>query len=552
MRARHSDTDVAAPPTTLLLGRASVGKSALIHALTDEPGRNVNFRGTAVPCSEYTTPGRVFVDTPGLHRASDADTVRRTLEALADADEVLLVASATQLDEDLDLLLPLVQGRRASIAVTRWDLVADHAPAREAIARMSLATGLPFVVLDARSPDAAAIEELQAAVAAPGDVRHERTPVRAGWRIEPRPGLLDHRVAGPAIAIILLIVPAVIAVLAANQVAAWLDPLAAAATTPLAGQVLGWPGPLGAVLAGDYGLLTMGPLLFVWAVPTVLVYSVLISAYKASGLADRIGTALHPLLRPVGLHGRDVTRVLMGFGCNVPAIVSTRSCSACTRPTTVGAISFGSACSYQMGATLAVFAAAGRGGLVVPYLVLLVATTLLYTRLISQREARSTLNALLIEPRTFLTRPSVAAIGAETRGTVWAFFRTALPTFFAIAMVASLLDWSGVLDAAGGLLGPAMAAFALPVEAALPTVLAAVRKDGILLLAEEGTVASLSASQLLVATFLAGTVLPCLVTAITIGRELGLRFAGRLVVQQAAFAGAVAAAVGWGAAAFGG
>ena len=552
MRAERSDTDVAAPPTTLLLGRASVGKSALVRALTGQPARNVNFRGTTVPCSEYTTSSRVFVDTPGLHRASDADTVRRTLEALVDADEVLLVASATQLDEDLDLLLPLVQGRRASIAVTRWDLVADHAAAREAIARMSLATGLPFVVLDARRPDAAALEELQAAVTEPGAVRHERTPVRAGWRIEPRRGLLDHRVAGPATAVVLLVVPALLAVLGANQVAAWLEPLSLAITTPLAEQVEGWPGPLAAVLAGDYGLLMMGPLLFVWAVPTVLVYAVLISVYKASGLADRIGTALHPLLRPVGLHGRDVTRVLMGFGCNVPAIVSTRSCSACTRPTTVGAISFGSACSYQLGATLAVFAAADRSSLVVPYLALLVGATLVYTRLISQPDARSTLNTLLIEPRTFLTRPSVAAVGAEARGTVWSFFRTALPTFFAIAMVASLLDWSGVLDAAGGLLGPAMAVFALPVDAALPTVLAAIRKDGILLLAEEGAVASLSATQLLVATFLAGTLLPCLVTAITIGRELGLRFTGRLVAQQAAFAGAVAAAVGWASAAFGG
>ena len=552
MRAERSDTDVAAPPTTLLLGRASVGKSTLVRALTGQPARNVNFRGTTVPCSEYTTSSRVFVDTPGLHRASDADTVRRTLKALVDADEVLLVASATQLDEDLDLLLPLVQGRRASIAVTRWDLVADHAAAREAIVRMSLATGLPFVVLDARRPDTAALEELQAAVTEPGTVRHERTPVRAGWRIEPRHGLLDHKVAGPATAVVLLVVPALLAVLGANQVAAWLDPLTLAVTTPLAERVAGWPGPLAAVLAGDYGLLMMGPLLFVWAVPTVLVYAVLISVYKASGLADRIGTALHPLLRPVGLHGRDVTRVLMGFGCNVPAIVSTRSCSACTRPTTVGAISFGSACSYQLGATLAVFAAADRSSLVVPYLALLVAATLVYTRLISQPDARSTLNTLLIEPRTFLTRPSFTAVGAEARGTVWAFFRTALPTFFAIAMVASLLDWSGMLDAAGGLLGPAMAVFALPVDAALPTVLAAVRKDGILLLAEDGAVASMSATQLLVATFLAGTLLPCLVTAITIGRELGLRFTGRLVAQQAAFAGAVAAAVGWASAAFSG
>ena len=552
MCAKRSDINVAAPSATLLLGRENVGKSTLVHALTGQPARSANFRGTTVSCREYTVAGRVFVDTPGLHRASDADTVRLTLEALADADEVLLVASATQLDEDLDLLLPLVQGRRASIAVTRWDLVADHAGAREAIARMALATGLPIVVLDARRPDAAALAELQAAVTAPGAVRHERMPVRAGWRIEPRRGLLDHKVAGPASAVVLLIVPAVLAVLAANQIAALLEPLVEAGTIPLAERIVGWPGPLGAVLAGDYGLLTMGPLLFVWAVPTVLVYAAVIGVYKTSGLADRIETTLQPLLRPIGLHGRDVTRTLMGFGCNVPAIVSTRSCSACTRPTTVGAIAFGSACSYQLGATLAVFAAAGRSDLVVPYLALLVVATLVYTRLTSDPAARSALNTLLIEPRTFLTRPSVAAVGAETRVTVSAFFRTALPTFFAIAMVASLLDWSGVLDAAGRLLEPAMAAFALPVEAALPTVLAAVRKDGILLLAEEGTVASLSAAQLLVATFLAGTVLPCLVTAITIGRELGLRFTGRLVVRQAGFAVAVAATVGWAAAAFAG
>jgi hypothetical protein len=37
-----------------------------------------------------------------------------------------------------------------------------------------------------------------------------------------------------------------------------------------------------------------------------------------------------------------------------------------------------------------------------------------------------------------------------------------------------------------------MAVFALPRAAALPIVLAAVRKDGILLLAEDGTAASMS------------------------------------------------------------
>jgi len=177
VRADRHDIDVAAPSTTLLLGRAGVGKSALVRALAGQASRSINFRGTTVPCSEYTTSGRVFVDTPGLHRASDADTVRRTLDALEDADDVLIVASATQLDEDLGLLLPLVHGRRASIAVTHGGLGADHASAREAIAYTALATGLPFVVLDARRPDAAALEELRAA-ASGGDPSHLATERR--------------------------------------------------------------------------------------------------------------------------------------------------------------------------------------------------------------------------------------------------------------------------------------------------------------------------------------------------------------------------------------
>ena len=37
-----------------------------------------------------------------------------------------------------------------------------------------------------------------------------------------------------------------------------------------------------------------------------------------SGLVTRMTVALHPTMRPVGLTGRDLVRVVMGFGCNVP------------------------------------------------------------------------------------------------------------------------------------------------------------------------------------------------------------------------------------------
>jgi len=536
----------ATAPSVLLVGKESVGKSALVRALGGGNATSQNFRGTTVACETYDTGRYTLVDAPGILRASDSETTRLALDALQDADRLLLVVQATHLDEDLDEFLPLVAGHRAVVAVTFWDRVEDHGPAREVVARLSLSLGAPVIPVDARSVPEDVSRSLIDALDDPGVIEHTSAPVRAGWRIEPRRTLLERRLLGPVLATLLLLGPAVLAVLSANAVAGWLEPLVEWLTGPASEPIAAWPAPLRDVLAGDYGFMTMGPLLFVWAVPTVVVYALVIAAYKASGLVDHIGTALHPLLRPVGLHGRDVTRVLMGFGCNVPAVISTRPCSGCTRPTTVGAIAFGSACSYQLGATLAVFAAAGRSGLVVPYLVILVLATLVYARLTSPAIARSPLNALVVEHRTFLARPAMGAVWHEASGTVREFVQKALPIFSGITLVASLLAWAGALDLAARGLGPVMAMFNLPADSALPAILASVRKDGLLLLAEEGTVESMTAVQTLAAVFLAGLMLPCLVTALTVARELGARFAAAMVARQALAAMVVTLTVAWG------
>ncbi|MEM4782339.1 MAG: hypothetical protein QXG03_12380, partial [Halalkalicoccus sp.] len=102
---------------------------------------------------------------------------------------------------------------------------------------------------------------------------------------------------------------------------------------------------------------------------------------------------------------------VMGFGCNVPAVVNTRACSDCTRCTTISAISFGSACSYQLPATLAVFAAVGMSWLVGPYLFVLAATTLVYVAVIAPPEVRH--SATIVERRTFLQRPDPRAVARE-------------------------------------------------------------------------------------------------------------------------------------------
>jgi ferrous iron transport protein B len=152
----------------------------------------------------------------------------------------------------------------------------------------------------------------------------------------------------------------------------------------------------------------------------------------------------------------------------------------------------------------------------------------------------------MIEHRTFLEFPRWSAIWREAKGTLNQFFTNAIPIFLVITLIASVLDWLGILNGLGGLINPAMGLFRLPLEAALPVILASIRKDGLLLFAEPKILSVLSPLQVLTGVYLAGVLLPCLVTALTIAREQSLKFALRLMVRQAIAAILFALILAWG------
>lgn len=538
----------AVEQSIVVIGKESVGKSQLISSLTGHMARSGNFRGTTVSCDVYRDDENTFIDTPGIMRESDSVTTRLALEQLCASERVLLVVKATRLDDDLADLLPLARGKQGLVAVTFWDKLDHTQSATSALDRLSESSGILFVPVDARRMGPQERGRLLLALTNPQPFPSHRLRERVGWRIEPRRTVLDHRLLGPVLALVLLLLPALLAVWTANTFASVIEPGVGAAVEPLAERIAGWPAFAGAILAGDYGFLTMGPLLFVWAAPTVVLYALFLGVYKASGLIERMTVALHPLLRPFGLSGRDLVRVIMGFGCNVPAVISTRSCSACSRGSCIAAIAFGAACSYQFGATLAVFSAAGRYWLVLPYLLFLTATTLVYTRMTVTPEARSPLNVLAVDGRNFLEWPRPGAVWREAWGTLRGFFLTAIPVFLMITIIASLLDFLGVIQRLAGALGPALALLNLPAEAALPVLLASIRKDAILLFAETDGLAGLTDVPLLSGVYLAGVLMPCLVTVLTIGREQSwvfvVRLLGRQMLMATMFAGLLAC-VGW-------
>lgn len=539
-----------------VLGMESVGKSSLLSALSRRFAESSALAGTTIRCEYYDDGTRRWIDTPGIISGSDAVTVREALSAIDTVDSILLVLRADRAKDQLDVLWPLLGQRKVAVALTFRDRLSEMDARMEEtlLETWKKRLQVPLVLLDGRKPTALELAGLRTAIDAAAPLLDARIDELPSFSERPRPrlGVIIERILGFApISLFLLFGPAWLAVTQANALAdRFYDPV----EVILAGT-LTWlnslPAPLAATLGGEYGIVAMFPFLLLYALPTILIFTGLIAIYKSTGLIDRLSYGLHPWLRPFGLGGRDLVRIVMGFGCNVPAVVATRSCSSCSRGACVSAISFGSACSYQLPATLAVFAAAGYVWLGPVYLALLAATTLIYLRLTTPTALRLAQNTILLPALGHLRPPHWGSVFREIIQSLRDFLVMAFPIFIGICVIAGLLQWSGLLKILTSASAPVMTLFNLPPEAALAVVLGSVRKDGLAIGLLNGDWDSLkvpvdSPIQVLTAVYLAGVLLPCLVTVLTVAKEMRPRFALKLVGRQAAFAVVFSLLIAWG------
>lgn len=542
--------------TTVVCGLESVGKTQLLASLTGRLPLPENFRGSTLACETYRDGELRWTDTPGLYRDSETETARAALATLSDAERVMVVARADRALEELQTMLPVVAGKIGFVVLTFADRLPAGIDKEKRVIALSEALGVPVFAVDARSLSESQIIALRTYALAP-DAESNRFPeavpsgLDAPFPVPPvSDGVLDKWVSNPLVALVLLFLPAGIAVINANRFADWLYDPVSSLLAPWLDAIASWPNPLDALFGGDYGLVSMFPFLLLYAAPTIIVFAAILAVYKSSGLIDRISVALHPWLRPFGIGGRDLVRVVMGFGCNVPAVVATRACSSCSRGACVSAISFGSACSYQLPATLAVFVAAGMEGLSLVYLVVLAVSTLIFLRFTTPKALRLANNALLLPDSDPLQKPSWRGVWREMAGTLKQFVVMAFPVFVIICFVAAALSRLGVLDWLAMVLTPVMALFGLPGEAATAVVLGSIRKDGLaigLLDSDWNSlkVAVQTPAQVLTAVYLAGVLLPCLVTLFTVAKEMRWKFALKLCGRQMLWASGFSLVIAW-------
>lgn len=539
---------LATPTGSIVLaGFESAGKTALFRRLTREAsGQEANFRGSTIACrSCHSAECRCeIVDTPGMRLRADTETTRLALERVHGSDTLLLVVRGTNLQQEIESLLPQTQAtdKRIAIAVTFADK--DQQKIAALAAHYEKVLGVPVVPLNAR--DLTEVDR-KALVAALGSPRLPLTltppPPALPWRLVPDATWLEHRRIGPLLSMLVLAALWVIPVIAAFQFANWLQPLVDAA---LIGPATAWlearlPGLAASFLTGSYGVLTLGWYSFLWAFPVVLFIGLSTAFCEETGLQDRIMRSLDPVMCHFGLSGRDLMPVLSGFGCNVVAVHQSRACSTCTRKSCVSMIAFGSACSYQIGATLSVLGAGGHGGLFAPYLALLLVVGLVHTRL--WNGSKPATGFLPVSERAFLHWPKPRALWWRVKAVLGQFLLQAMPIFLLICVAAALLDISGILSRLANFAAPVFALFHLPGEVAPAIIFSILRKDGLLTINQgEGALTeSLGGGQLFILVWLAGTLTACLVTLWAVKTELGWRTAATLAGRQSITSLAVAA-----------
>ncbi|MBS3887542.1 MAG: ferrous iron transporter B [Dethiobacter sp.] len=294
------------------------------------------------------------------------------------------------------------------------------------------------------------------------------------------------------------------------------------------------------LLAGDFGILTMGfRYAFGIIMPMVGTFFFAFAFLEDSGYLPRLAYWADGLLKKIGLNGRAIIPLVLGFGCGTMAVVATRTLeSRRERIAATFLLALAIPCSAQLGLLLAMLSGA-------PFLLLVWCLVVLIVFIV----AGSLLNILLPGKRAAffmelppLRTPKLGALLQKTLARMRWYFMEVVPVFVFISILLWLLAETGLLASLVAGLVPLVGMLGLPPEMALVFLYGFFRRDyGAAGLFDLYRSETLSGAQMLVAAVALTLFLPCLAQLTMIARERGVPVAAAIVflVSMTAFAAAL-------------
>lgn len=547
------------------MGNPNVGKSVVFSRLT---GANViasNYPGTTVDFSKgkMRLDGEKveIIDAPGTYSLVPSNKAEEVaVKMLKDADNVISVVDATNLERNLFLTLELLEREiPVIVALNLWDET-KHLGIdidEKTLEEMLGVPVLPIVALtgegikqlvsrikEARSPrhikptsEEGRWIEIGSIIKKVENVKHRHHTI---WdrisdaTIKPSTGI-------PIAFAIIFFSFWIVRLIGENLIGYIFEPLFDL-YKPLVMELSDWLGPgiindllIGRLVEGEIdfvqsmGILTTG--LFVpigMVLPYIVAFYLILSILEDSGYLPRLATLVDNVFHKLGMHGHGIVPVFLGLGCNVPGALSTRTLETRKqRFISATLLAIAVPCMAQISMIFAIFSKLEMDLL---YPAIAYISLVFFTLIILYFVAGLILNKFVKgeSPEIFLEippyrRPSLNTILKKTWMRIRWFLRDALPWLFFGVLLINIFYAVGFIDWLGDIFAPVMEGlFGLPGETSIVLLTGFLRKDlavGLLLALD----IKYTAMQLVIVATILTIYFPCVATFVVLLRELGIK-----------------------------
>ncbi len=296
------------------------------------------------------------------------------------------------------------------------------------------------------------------------------------------------------------------------------------------------------LIGGDYGIITLAVRYAVAIIlPIVGTFFLVFSLIEDSGYLPRLAMLIDRLFKRIGLNGRAVIPMVLGFGCDTMATIVTRTLE--TRRERLLAIillSLAIPCSAQLGVMLGMLA--GRNDLLLIWAAIMTGVFLLAGLLAARLMPGERPSFYMELPPLRLPRPKNVLVKTYTR-MEW-YFREIFPLF----LIASVAIWlgrlTGLFDLAVNALVPLVRLLGLPDQSAVAFLFGFFRRDygaaGLYDLRN-----TMTGAQILVSTVTMTLFIPCVAQFAVTLKERGWKTAVGIVAFVFPFAFAVGGLLNW-------
>jgi len=558
-----------------LIGQPNCGKSTLFNQVAGYKAETGNFSGTTVNFTEsrVRVGGEVveLVDLPGaytLDAGSPAEMEAVRYLRSQDVDVIINVADATHLSAALDLTLELLPlNKPVILSLNMMDEAARlglHIDG-EGLARELRIPVLPLIASKGRGVKGLFLKSLEAGrkkkvndhLTLDAENRHVQARELAarflsqGERISSFRDRLDdvllHPIWGYTILLFVLYLffQAVYGIgkLTEPPLIALFDVLTNKALTPFL------PGSLIAdiVLGIMQGIAAGVAIVFPYLLPFLLGLGVL----EDIGYLPRIAFLMDALMHRIGLHGKAIVPFILGYGCNVPAVMSTRTLEEPRDRYLAAALATLVPCAARLAVVF---------GLVAFYLGPLLAFGLyLFNILIIALTGRILSNMLpedtpgLIMEMPPYRVPTAKNVVNKAWFRIREFVVEAWPVLIAGSAVLAILNYFDFASVFNLLVRPVTWIMGLPSEVGIPLIFGILRKELSLVMLSQALGTSnfdtaLTATQMTVYATFVMFYIPCLATLAVLKRELGTKamiYIASLTVVVAMVAAMVVRGIGF-------